>query len=66
MNSNFSGQLVSAFERNVDGVVKQELITYRVKDGQFRKEITTRRFNKDQTNWHDTSSVEPLMDVKDD
>ena len=66
MNSNFSGPLVSAFERNVDGVVKQELITYRVKDGQFRKEITTRRFNKDQTNWHDTSSVEPLMDVKDD
>ena len=65
MNSNFSGPLVSAFERNVDGVVKQELITYRVKDGQFRKEITTRRFNKDQTNWHDTSSVEPLLDVKD-
>ena len=50
MNSNFDGPLVSAFERNVDGVVKQELITYRVKDGQFRKETTTRRFNKDQSN----------------
>ncbi len=65
MNSNFDGPLVSAFQRNVDGVVKQELITYRVKDGQFCKETTTRRFNKDQSNWHDTSSVEPLIEVKD-
>ena len=65
MNSNFDGPLKSAFESNVDGVIKQEFITYRIKDGQFRKEITTRRFNHDQSNWHDTSSVEPLLEVKD-
>lgn len=64
MNSKLEGPLVSAFESNVDGVVKQELITYRVKDGQFRKETTTRKFNQDQSNWHDTSSVEPLLEVK--
>ena len=64
MNSKLEGPLVSAFESDVDGVVKQELITYRVKDGQFRKETTTRQFNQDQSNWHDTSSVEPLLEVK--
>ena len=64
MNSKLDGPLVSAFESDVDGVVKQELITYRVKDGQFRKETTTRKFNQDQSNWHDTSSVEPLLEVK--
>ncbi len=64
MNSKLEGPLVSAFESDVDGVVKQELITYRVKDGQFRKETTTRKFNQDQSNWHDTSSVEPLLEVK--
>ena len=64
MNSKLEGPLVSAFESDVDGVVKQELITYRVKDGQFRKETTTRKFNQDQSNWHDTSSVEPLLEVE--
>ena len=64
MNSNFDGPLVSAFEGDPVGVIKQELITYRVKDGQLRKETTTRRFKSDQTNWHDVSSVEPLMEVK--
>ena len=64
MNTKFGGPLVSAFQSDVKGVVKQELITYRVRDGQFVKEISTRRFNEDQTNWHDTSSVEPLLEVE--
>ena len=63
MNTKFAGPLTSAFQSDVKGVVKQELITYRVRDGQFVKETTTRRFNEDQTNWHDTSSVEPLLEV---
>lgn len=64
MNTKFAGPLTSAFQSDVKGVVKQELITYRVRDGQFVKETTTRRFNEDQTNWHDTSSVEPLLEVE--
>tara|TARA_B100001113_G_C20919898_1_gene539619 strand:- start:179 stop:373 length:195 start_codon:yes stop_codon:yes gene_type:complete len=64
MNTKFDGPLVSAFQSDPKGVVKQELITYRVRDGQFVKETTTRRFNEDQTNWHDTSSVEPLLEVE--
>jgi hypothetical protein len=64
MNSKFDGPFVSAFETDNTGVVKQELITYRVKDGMLRKETTSRRFNSDQTDWHDSQSTEPMMEVK--
>lgn len=64
MNSKLDGPLVSAFESNVEGVVKQELITYRVKDNMLRKETVTRKFNHDQTDWHDTSSIEPLIHLE--
>jgi len=40
MNSKLDGPFVSAFESDTTGVVKQELITYRVKDGMLRKETT--------------------------
>lgn len=64
MNSKLDGPLVSAFEADTQGVIKQHLITYRVKDGMLRKETTTRQFNPDGTDWHDSSSVEPLVEVK--
>jgi hypothetical protein len=64
MSSKFDGPLVSAFESDPTGVVKQELITYRVKDGMLRKETTTRKFNSDQTDWHDSQSVDPMMEIK--
>ena len=64
MNSSIlDGPLVSAFEGSTKGVVKQVLITYVVKDGMFRKETTTRQFNEDGSDWHDTSSTEPLIKV---
>ena len=63
MNTKFAGPLVSAFQNDVKGVVKQELITYRVRDGQFVKETTTRRF-MENGDWHDTSTSEPLVEVK--
>ena len=65
MNSKFDGPLVSAFESDTTGVVKQQFITYRVKDGMLRKETTTRIFQGND-DWHDSSSVEPLVAVKDD
>jgi hypothetical protein len=64
MNVKYDGPLVSAFETEPTGVIKQELITYRIKDGMLRKETTSRRFNKDQTDWHDSSTVDPMMEVK--
>ena len=64
MNSKYDGPFVSAFETDPEGVIKQELITYRVKNGFLRKEITSRKFNSDQTDWHDSSTVDPMMEVK--
>ena len=64
MNNKYDGPFVSAFETDPEGVVKQELITYRIKDGMLRKEVTTRKFNLDQTDWHDSQSVDPLMEIK--
>ena len=65
MNSKLEGPLVSAFEADVEGVVKQEFITYRKRDGMFVKETTTRRF-MENGDWHDTSTSEPLVEVKDE
>lgn len=64
MNKNFDGPFVSAFETDPEGVIKQELITYRVKNGMLRKETTTRKFNSDQTDWLDSSTVDPMMEIK--
>ena len=63
MNSKLDGPLVSAFEADTTGVIKQEFVTYRIVDGMLRKETTTRKFNGND-DWHDSSSVEPLAEVK--
>ena len=64
MNSKLDGPLVSAFESDPTGVIKQKLITYRVVNGMLRKETTTRQFHDDGSDWHDSSTVEPLVEVK--
>ena len=64
MNSKLDGTLVAAFESDVTGVIKQEFITYRVKDGMLRKETTIRQFQSNGKDWIDTSTVQPLAEVK--
>jgi hypothetical protein len=64
MNSQLDGPLVAAFESDVTGVVKQEFITYRIKDGMLRKETTVRQFTDNGNDWIDTSTVQPLAEVK--
>jgi hypothetical protein len=64
MNSKLDGPFVSAFESDTTGVIKQKLITYRVVNGMLRKETTTRQFQENGSDWHDTSTVEPLAEVK--
>jgi len=64
MSSKYDGPFVSAFETDPAGVIKQELVTYRVKNGMLRKETTTRKFNNDQSDWHDSQTVDPLMEIK--
>ncbi|MDC1020578.1 hypothetical protein OAR23_00990 [bacterium] len=47
--------------KDLTGVIKQEFISYRIKDGMLTKETTTRRFfNSD---YHDSMTSEPLMRV---
>jgi len=65
MNKNLDGPFKSAFERDTAGIIKQELITYLVKDGMLVKEVTTRQFSKDGKDWHDNTSTQPLVEVVD-
>jgi len=63
MNTKYEGPFTSAFESDIEGVVKQELITYRVKNGMLRKEVTTREFKDNGKDWNDTSTISPLVKV---
>tara|TARA_R110002153_G_scaffold1307_4_gene6723 strand:+ start:1123 stop:1317 length:195 start_codon:yes stop_codon:yes gene_type:complete len=63
MSSKHEGPFVRAFDTEPTGVVKQELITYRVKNGMLRKEVATREYNKDQTDWQDSACIQPLYKV---
>ena len=57
------GPLKSALE-NTEGVISQELITFRVRNGQLIKETVTRRFNGDD--YHDCSSYEPVIKLEEE
>jgi hypothetical protein len=57
------GPFKAAAEAATDGVIKQELVTYRIKDGNLRKE-TSHRYFTDKNDYHDTTSVEILTEVK--
>jgi hypothetical protein len=53
------GPFLSEFEKDLDGVVLREIITYRYRRGMMFKETASRRFKKDG-DYHDTSSSTPL------
>ena len=65
MNAGLDGPFKSAFESDTTGVVKQELITYRKRNGMLVKEVVTRQFSADGSDWHDTTSSQPLVGVVD-
>jgi len=48
---------------DTEGVVKQELITYRIKNGMLYKETVVRRFKGKDGDYIDHSSTEPLVYV---
>tara|TARA_Y100001937_G_scaffold38300_1_gene54503 strand:- start:2147 stop:2392 length:246 start_codon:yes stop_codon:yes gene_type:complete len=56
------GPLKMAAENN-DGVIKQELINYRIVDGMLYKEVVTRQFRSDGDYTDHTSST-PLTRVE--
>ena len=56
------GPLKTAAEDN-DGVIKQELINYRIVDGMLYKEVVTRQFRSDG-DYTDHTTTTPLVQVE--
>jgi hypothetical protein len=59
---NKPGPFYTAFQGDSTGVIKQELVTYRIRDGVLIKETVCRDYSK--TNYQDSISVIPLAEVK--
>jgi len=56
------GPFYTAFKGDNTGVIKQELVTYRIRDGVLVKETVSRDYSKN--NYQDSISVIPLAEVK--
>lgn len=59
---NKPGPFYTAFQGDNTGVIKQELVTYKIRDGVLVKETVSRDYSK--TNYQDSISVIPLAEVK--
>jgi len=57
-----AGPFYDAFEGSVDGVIKQELITYKIRNGMLVVEKTQRSYSGDD--YQDTVSSMPLVEVQ--
>ena len=57
------GPYTSCFSLPREGIIKQELITYEIKDGVLRKVTIVREFSKND--YDDHQIVEPLYIIKD-
>ena len=56
------GPLVAMFNRDDEGVVMKQVITYRKRDNQLIMETATRTYS-DGGDYPDTSSVQPLVNL---
>ena len=56
------GPFYEAFEGSKDGVIKQELITYRIRNGMLVIEKTMRDYSNND--YQDTTSSTPLVEVQ--
>ena len=54
------GPFKSAFESDVDGVIRREIVTYRMKCGVMTKETATRDYYK-SGDYHDSVATQPLV-----
>jgi len=55
------GPFKSAFDADTNGVVRREIVTYRLKDGIMVKETAVRDYYK-SGDYHDSQSAMPLVD----
>jgi hypothetical protein len=61
MTTTREGPFYDAFEGTKMGVLKQELITYKIRDGMVVIEKTSRHYNRDD--YTDSVSSAPLVEV---
>jgi hypothetical protein len=54
------GPFKQYLEQSTEGVIRQELITYRIEDGVLKRQIVTRDFIE-SGDYHDTSYSLPLV-----
>ena len=54
------GPFKSAFESDVENVIRREIVTYRMKNGMMIKETATRDYYK-SGGYHDSVSTQPLV-----
>ena len=57
------GPFYAAFKGDMTGVIQQELITYRIKDGMLVKEVVKRDYSGDH-DYTDSYSSIPLAETK--
>ena len=55
------GPFKNAFDADTDGVVRREIVTYRIKNGMMVKETAVRDYYKDG-DYHDSQSSTPLAE----
>jgi len=56
------GPFLSEFEKDLDGVVRREMVTYRYRNGLMIKEKVIRNFKKNG-DYHDTTSSTPMPEL---
>ena len=54
------GPFKAAFESDTDGVIRREIITYRIRDGIMIKEEASRDYYK-SGDYHDNQNLNPLV-----
>lgn len=54
------GPFKAAFESDTDGVIRREIITYRIRDGIMIKEEASRDYYK-SGDYHDNQNLKPLV-----
>ena len=55
------GPFKSAFDADTDGVLRREIVTYRMKNGMMVKESAVRDYYK-SGDYHDSQSATPLAE----
>ena len=55
------GPFKNAFDADIDGVIRREIVTYRMKNGMMIKESACRDYYT-SGDYHDSQSTQPLVE----